>query len=333
METATTTYAAREGLRWGYGLALYAMPRNGFLSYGHNGGMTGALCEFSYTPDLGVGYVVMINTGNREALQKISAAVVDFITRDAKKPVLAPLAAAGEPRKEYEGWYEATSPRHEDIRFLVRLSSLSRIRIGDSELTWDPMLGSASRFAAVTDRHFRHEEAPIPSVALISDRSEGTFIQYVHHGGGTLQRIPAWKAWTALVVVPLTAFLCLATLTHAVIWIPTAVFRRRIPPQLRLHVLPLLAILTLLSLASLYRISMADPIKRLGEVTGWSIGIFALSVLFPALTLVSLGIVLKGRKASGPRLVWWNAFLTSAVLAIAAAYLAASEIVGIRTWT
>ena len=55
MENPKSGWAAKEGLRSGYGLSNYWSIENGFVYHGHNGGVEGGLTELSYMPEYGVG--------------------------------------------------------------------------------------------------------------------------------------------------------------------------------------------------------------------------------------------------------------------------------------
>ena len=49
--TPTSTWAAKEGLKTGYGLGNYWTTYDGFVYHGHNGGVEGGVTELAYMPD------------------------------------------------------------------------------------------------------------------------------------------------------------------------------------------------------------------------------------------------------------------------------------------
>ena len=75
MEVPTSTWAAQEGLKTGYGLSNYWSINEGFVYHGHDGGVDGGLTEMAYMPDYGVGYFYSINSGNGDAFQKIGKTI------------------------------------------------------------------------------------------------------------------------------------------------------------------------------------------------------------------------------------------------------------------
>ena len=62
MESPQTTWAAKDGLKSGYGLCNYWSFRDGFIYHGHTGGVVGGSTEIAYMPEYGVGYFFGINS-------------------------------------------------------------------------------------------------------------------------------------------------------------------------------------------------------------------------------------------------------------------------------
>ena len=126
MEVPDSTWAAKDGLKFGYGLSNYSTAAEGFVYHGHDGGVEGGLTELSYLTDQGVGYFFSINSGNGDAFDKIGNAIRAYMTRNLAKPPLPPETALPANASDYAGWYEPDSPRVELFRFLERLMGLSR---------------------------------------------------------------------------------------------------------------------------------------------------------------------------------------------------------------
>ena len=123
MEIPTSTWAAKEGLKFGYGLSNYLTVEDGFVYHGHNGGVEGGLTEMTYMPDNGVGYFFSINSGSGDALEKVGKAIRAYIGNKLQKPALPPVAPLPANASDYTGWYEPNSPRVELFRFLERCSA------------------------------------------------------------------------------------------------------------------------------------------------------------------------------------------------------------------
>lgn len=331
MEAASTTYAAREGLKTGYGLANFTTIAQGWVYHGHTGGVMGGLTELAYFPELEAGYCVMINSAQRPVLADLTKQVRDYLTREKTPPPRPPpapiapgLAAA------YDGWYEPISPRQEIARAFERLLLLTRVTVQDTRLAWHPINRRQAAYVAVSERLFRRESDPVPTLALIADRSEGTLIQ---NHWQTYRRVPTAWAITQIVFVAVAALLCAATLVFAIVWVPRALWGGlRGAPHLGVRLLPVFTLVTLGAMADVLFAAPFDIIERFGRPTGWAIAFFLLSLMLPVGAVAGLVQAWRAR-ALRPRAVWWLAFATSGALTIVSAYLALAGIIGLRTWT
>jgi CubicO group peptidase (beta-lactamase class C family) len=50
MEIPTSTWAAKDGMKTGYGLSNYWSVHEGFVYHGHDGGVEGGITDMSYMP-------------------------------------------------------------------------------------------------------------------------------------------------------------------------------------------------------------------------------------------------------------------------------------------
>lgn len=128
MESPVSTWAAKDGMKTGYGLHNYWSIHDGYVYHGHNGGVNGGLTEMAYMPDYGVGYFFCINSGNTDVFESVGKAIRAYITSKLQKPSLPPVASLPANANQYSGWYEPDSPRVELSHFLERLAGISWIR-------------------------------------------------------------------------------------------------------------------------------------------------------------------------------------------------------------
>src|ERR1035441_7262302 len=118
MESPKSTWAAKEGLKAGYGLSNFWSVEDGFVYHGHDGGVDGSLTDMSYMPNYGVGYFFSINSESGDAFEKVGKAVRAYITHSLQKPVVPPVAQLPVNAADYTGWYEPDSPRTELTHFI-----------------------------------------------------------------------------------------------------------------------------------------------------------------------------------------------------------------------
>ncbi len=337
MERPATAWGARSGLATGYGLNNYTTQSHGFVFHGHNGGVNGGLAEMAYLPEEGLGYAFMINSGNGKAFGDISTLIRNYLTRDLPRPPLpAPAMVPAELVSRYTGHYRPVSPRQEMLRFLERLLGVVEVEVRSDGLTVKSTFDEPRRFAAVSDRLFRDlgaddaEEDRTPSLALIEDPREGRFIQA---GFTTFQPASTSVVWLERLLVVAALALMVAAPVFALVWVPRALFGRlRGLRTLVVRSVPLAAVVCFAALVVLLIAASADAIPRLGKVTGWSLALTALSVLFAFFSLLGLGLAWRAPAQEMNR--WARAYCVALSLAnvTVAAYLAYWGWIGIRTW-
>ncbi|MGA3007636.1 MAG: serine hydrolase domain-containing protein, partial [Opitutaceae bacterium] len=279
MEEPTSTYAAREGLKTGYGLSNHTVIRNRWQYHGHNGAVPGCLTDLAYLPEAGVGYVFMINSENSRAQSRISRLIQAYLTRNLTQPKLpSGPPVSSKQAQNYAGWYEPVSPRIEHRRFMLRILGLTKMRVTDGGLSLQGMRGPEERYVAVTDLLFRREKDPVPTLALIEDRSDGTLVQASEQ---TLRRVPSWLPWLELSVSVAALLLMASSLAFALVWVPCNLLgHMRTGGGLSLRAFPLFATLSISGAYALVYFSAEDTIVRFGQCTPWSEGLYLLTMAF-----------------------------------------------------
>lgn len=167
--TATLPY---RGPDTNYGLGNYGDVMHPIPGRGHDGGLPGFLSCYRYFPELGVGYVMLLNaTHSLAAYVEIRALLFAYLTRDhrlGRAPIAEPdpeaIAAAS-------GYYGYASPRNELFGFLERATIGFRVGpdfAGGIELA---ALAGERRIALVPtgDGGYRHRLEGGTSVRLTAD--------------------------------------------------------------------------------------------------------------------------------------------------------------------
>jgi CubicO group peptidase (beta-lactamase class C family) len=337
MEMPTRTWAAKEGLKAGYGLSNYWSVNEGFVYHGHDGGVAGGLTDMAYMPENGVGYFYSINAGNGDAFGKIGETIRAYMTRNLEKPALPPVAALTANAAAYSGWYQPDSTRSELTHFLERVLGIARVRFDDGKLFVSSLGEKNQMFVPVTDKQFRSVPKKglpdsIATVALLTPNTDGQFIQ-VGAGMATMKRIPAFLAIFEIALICWFVLAVVLVLLYAPFWILGGLSKkRRRPAERGMRLWPLVAVLSLLAVVVIFSAASDDLIPRMGNLTGWSATFFLATVVYALATLagaVSLWRAPKEGVRTGVR-----GFSTVVILAllIAAAYFAYWGIIGLRTW-
>lgn len=335
MEIPATTWAAKDGLKAGYGLSNYTTVEDGFVYHGHNGGVEGGLTDMSYMPEYGVGYFYSINSGNGDAFDKIGKAIRAYITSKLPKPAIPSDAPLPANASDYAGFYEIDSPRVQMVHFLDRLTNLIWIHFNNGKLLVSDLGDWNDTFIPVAGAQFRHVSKndpadPIASLALLTPNGEGRFVQGF---GAVMKRIPTWLAITEILAVVFVTLSMLAILIYAPFWLLGGISkRRRRPAERAMRFWPLIAVLSLITMVGTVVISGDDVIQRMGNFTGWSLTVFLSTLLFGAASIGSVVFALRSPEDGVRAGVRRFSRIVSLALLIATAYLAYWGIIGVRMW-
>jgi CubicO group peptidase (beta-lactamase class C family) len=336
MEIPKSTWAAKDGMKAGYGLSNYWSVEDGFVYHGHDGGVEGGLTEMAYMPDYGVGYFFSINSGNGGAFEKIAKAVRAYITNKLQKPELPPAASLPANAADYAGWYEPDAPRVELTHFIERLAGLSRVRFEGDNLVFTSLGRWHEGFVPVAGSQFRgvpkkDPPEPVATLELLTPNADGRFIQLGIMT--TMRKIPAWFAIAEILLNIFVILSIVAIVIYAPFWILGGISkRRRRPAERAMRLWPLLAVLSLVAIVAIFVVSNNDLIERMGTLTVWSASLWAVTLLL-AVTSLAGAFVSWRRPEEGvrPGVRRFSIIVTLALL-IATAYLTYWGIIGLRTW-
>lgn len=334
MEIPETTWAAKDGMKTGYGLSNYWSIEDGFVYHGHDGGVEGGLTDMSYMPNYDVGYFFSINSGNGDAFEKIAKAIRAYITSKLQRPDVPTAAPLPANAADYAGWYEPDSPRVEMTHFVERLAGLTHFHFVDGKLLQRGLGSWNEIYVPVTGAQFRHVSKkdppdPVPSLELLTPNGEGRFIE----AGVTMKQIPAALAVSEILLTLFVVLSIAAIVVYAPFWILGGLSRRRRRPAERgMRLWPLVAVLSLVAFVGIFMACSSDLIDRLGNRTIWAEALFLTTILFAAAVLVSLVSWLRAPQDRVRPSVRTFSRIVILALLIAALYLAYWDVIGLRTW-
>jgi hypothetical protein len=173
-----------------------------------------------------------------------------------------------------------------------------------------------------------------PAIAELHRQIVSLLLQEKTPGADSAILQPDGSGWITVVVMAVTIQLMASSLIFALAWGTRKILGgMRAVPHLSVRLLPVLATLALAALIAVLVPAMGDPIHRLGRITPWSLALFSLTLLFPALATCGLLQAWRFRAAGIHRVVWWHAFATSVFLTAVAAYLACNGLLGWQSWS
>ena len=336
MENPVSTWAAKEGMKYGYGLSNYWQVEDGYVYHGHNGGVEGGLTEMAYLPEYNVGYFFSINAGSGDAFEKIAKAIRGYITAKLQKPAVPPGAPLPQNAADYAGWYVPDSSRVQLTEFIERMVGLSLFRFQEGKLLITDLGAWNRTFLDTAGAQFRSvpkkgDPEPVATLILLAPKREGLFIQAGM--GATMKRIPTWLAILKIALAVFVLLCVLSILVYAPFWVLGGLSaKRRRPAERALRVWPLLAVLSVAAFVFTFILCSDDLITRLGNLTMWSALIFLWTIAFAFAVLASAVAVWRA-PAEGvrPAVRRFSTIVTVALL-IALVYLAYWGIIGLRTW-
>jgi CubicO group peptidase (beta-lactamase class C family) len=332
MEAPETTFAARNGLRLGYGLANYTDVAGGVVTHGHNGGIDGFITAYRYMPEQNWGYVVLLNSSSSvKALRDLNRLAVDFLSKDFPKLQQPAIGiAAGELRK-FSGFYVPRAPRSQMLSFLDELTGGVRIRVINGRLTQSGMFDKPIPLIPVGKNLFRGEKEPEGStiffaaeagnMAVSADGLDGIF--YGEQSSLAL-------AYARLALLGLCALLMATSLLFAPVWILWKIFGgMKGVRHLAVRGVPALATLCLLAVPYCFtRLSGT----QIGTVNLWTVGIFLGTSSFPLLSLLGLWLARTVPKEEIHNGVRIHSLLVSLACCVVTTFMASWRLLAVRLW-
>jgi CubicO group peptidase (beta-lactamase class C family) len=336
LELPRSSLTARAGLAVGYGLFLTTYATGGFVWVGHTGEVPGGLTTLAYRPDAGVGYAFVINSSNGAAARELDALIRGYLTAGAPRPTPPPITPMSSLARARTGWYVADNPRMQRFYFLERMQGLVRVRVNDSALIADPVLGEAVRYVPVSPTLFRGLDDPVATVALVDNAADGRAASLELAGYGLPLSFRRISPATAYLTVGLGAAFCLTTLASllfAPALILVGVFRlNRYLEQMWVSMWPFVSALSVVACFLIVKLSREDALARFGKATPWSIGLFAGTTLFAVATVLGVVLVARSPRSALRDPVRLHALVSGVINVIVVVYLAWWGVLGWRIW-
>ncbi len=330
METPTTTFAARAGLRVGYGLGNSSKQRSGFVFQGHGGAIDGFLCVYAYLPEFGRGYFLCINRGSG-ALGAIEEEVVRYITKDLSPTKPTPIQAVStDELKSITGLYEPDSPRAQMTADLERLLGVAKASADDNVLFVGSVFSSGERWHPVGKNRFIRPGDALPSLIFVTSPDNEMLAQTDQQ---TWRRVNPWLAYSRLVAVFGSLLLALSTLPYASIWLLRMFCgRMRGVCHLNVRIAPLVAVVVLSVWVAV--VLASSDVATLARFNWQTTTIWLGSIAFALIAVCSLFNVARTYKVRREVgwFAWHHSLVASIALVILAGFLARSGLVGLRTW-
>jgi CubicO group peptidase (beta-lactamase class C family) len=317
-----------------YGLGNYGDVGHAARARGHDGGLPGFLSAYRYFPELGVGYVMLLNGAHSpRAYVEIRALLFAYLARGRELPEPPRAPPDGEAIAAATGYYGFANPRIELFAFLERMFVGLDLRPAPEGIELELLTGGRIRLVPTGEGGFRHPLESGTSIRLAKN-AEGRRIllapmSYFEAGSGTWARARLRALQGALLLIQLS-------LVWGLGWLLVAAVRRLrgracAPGELTLQAWPALASLSFVVMLSLAQIVAVR--QAFTSANPLSIALCLATLVFPACSAAALTAAL--REALGGVLPLWSRAVPSAAAVACfgmSLWLLANNIVGLRPW-
>lgn len=332
MEIPKSTLGAAQGVTAGCGLANCSDGYGDMevTFHGHGGDQPGAHTEVIYSPQLGSGFVLMVNKDG-PAFGMLANVLHAYLLRDYHKQTVnaQPLP---EQFKMVNGYYVQINPRNEELKlpndFVFGIMHFSA---SNNRFHMRPLPGGwVSSDYAISDKLLVNPWEGLPAIAFANDPLAGKVIV---SDSGVYKPISAFRVYGQLALVILLIAFSIGNLLFALVWIPRRLWGRLSGgASIQVRSWPVLASIVLAIGCFSPVIFGIQDMDALGTICAASIAIFIASLLYPALALYSLFVIFKARSIPMNRWLYWNATVLTAIHIVVVIYLATYGWIGLRSW-
>lgn len=333
METPHTTPGYEQGIRAGYGLANYTSgykdSQKAFR--GHNGAVFGGFTEMSYLKDQGTGYVIMLNSNNWPAFNRLSKLIRSYLVKDLPASITQPIALP-ENFKKMAGYYIPVNPRQDLTRALVQIFGIMQFRTDDHYLYREPLFGgwdAPSKDYAVSEKVLIESWTGLPTIAWVEDPLAGRVVQA---GTDLLRPVSMVEAFGWIALFILLGIFGLFSIV-AGIFFGIRRWMRKTPADSRVSLClwPLIATVVLVSWFTILTIG-GSTIALIASITPLSITVFLLSLVYPVVVGLSAFNLYRHKAMVSHRWLYAYACIYTTLHLLVTGYFFYFNMIGFRTW-
>lgn len=316
-----------EGTAGRTSMGIEQMGYRGVRFSGHGGSIDGAVSHVWYQPELGIGYVAMLNNEDQGALWKIRDAVLSNLMRDVA-PV-PPAAALGSNWQGVDGLYMMVNPRIELARSILPLGAI-RLAYTPAYLERSSaMKGWRDKLLPGPGGTAIEPFSGLPVVTRASDPLAGDVVLI---GESVYARASALHVYGVAGLGAMLLLMSGTALLFALVWIPRRMLGKiDAGTAVSVRVLPLAATV-LLGAAVLIMPVFQPSMALIGTASAITLGLMVLSAAYGMVAVAALVHVIRERSSRMHRGAYWFCAVHAALHFCAAVYLGLHGILGIRLW-
>ena len=314
------------------GLSNTGNNYKGFLYHGHGGVVPGGNADFAYLPEYSMGYAVMINGGDEDAINKIADVIKYYQTKDLiQKPVEI-------DNKKYKiaidpsGYYTVINPKIDLFGFFERIKNIRKVWIKNDTIYTKRLMdgNSTAKFIAAGNNMFRSVETKQIGFVLINDPLEGYII------GVNLKKISPWWAYTLLSIYYSFFMVLVSTFIFGVLRTLVYVFgKKKSKTALWICLWPLITNSFIFVVAlSIFLTAKTkyDLFQLFGTANIISVLILICSICYALASVWTVVYIFKNRREKMSGIFYFHSALASILNLIFTLYFISNGLIGIPTW-
>jgi len=334
LETPATSDAFRNGLQVGFGLGIRTFPANGFVFYGAQSGLDSDYAAFRYLPQHGLGFAVLARGPSGANFSGLVSSLERFCTSNLEPPQPLFVDLPANRLAAVDGYYRPLTFRWGWTGFALRILDVDYIEYLQGKLLVDSPGGSEVQLFPVTDRRFRAEGEPLPTVVFSRGGDGRTVVEgFSEYFQGNFFRASGGLVWLERIGGVISLGVLAAWLAFAIfscVW--TFVRGKSRSVDLLLLALPSLAALSVAAVVVPLIIGREDLVSSFGRLTWISGLLFIGSLACPVTAVVALGGVLLRWRSHSSSNVWLFSLVAALSALLVAGYLVYWGVFGLRTW-
>jgi CubicO group peptidase (beta-lactamase class C family) len=322
-----------EMFRWN-GLANFPSFYKGFIYHGHGGSVPGGNADFAYLPEYNLGYAVMINGSDEDALAEITDLIKFYQTKDLKQVPAEIDNIKYKSTIDPTGYYTIINPKIDLIGFIDRIKNVQKVWLENDTLYKKHILNNnVTNYIPAENNEFRSVTTKRISLVMINDPLAGNVI---HNGQIVLKKIsPVW-AYSLISLFISFPIIMVTTIIFGLLWIVVYMFgKNKNRTALLICLWPLItssfiyaAILSIVIKAQ----TRYDSFQLLGTVNPVSILLFILSICYALASVWSVLYIFRNRKVKMSKIFYSHSMLAAILNLIFTFYFLSNGLIGIQTW-
>jgi len=323
-----------EVFKWN-GLANFPSYSNGFMYHGHGGSVPGGNADFAYLPEYNMGYAVMINGGDGDAVHEIADLLKYYQTKDLKqKPVEI-------DNKKYKttidpsGYYTIINPKIELFGIIERIKNVQKVWFKNDTLYVKRLLdgNSTAKYIPADNNEFRSVKTKRLELALINDPLEGNIICY-HAYFKKISPLWAYCLSSIFIAIPVTI---ISTIIFGLLWTLVYLFgKNKNKTALWVCLWPLITdfFIFVVALSILLTAqTRSDYFHLFGTANIISILILVCSIGYALASVWSVFYIFRNHGVKMSKVFYFHSALAAILNLIFTLYFSSNGLIGVPTWS